>query len=82
MYSACRVILVHLVAEDFVLASLPQHCWEDLVVDCLLAVDYCLGSGLGYFWLNLVGYWGMAGWDGFAVQTAVPLEQVEQGRGL
>ena len=43
-----------------------------LVVDHLLVVDYWLGSGVGCFWLALVGYWGLAGWDVFAVQTPVP----------
>ena len=75
-------VLVHLVVEDFGLADLSRHCWEDLVVDRLLAVDCCLGSRVSYSWLALVGYWGLAGWDGFAVQTPVPMEQVDQGQGL
>ena len=75
-------LLVHLVAEYFGLVGLPQYCWEDLVVDRLLVVDCCLGSGVGYSWLALVGYWGLAGWDNFAVQTPVPTEQVEQEQGL
>ena len=45
-----------LVVEDFGLASFPRHCWEGLVVDRLPTVDCCLGFGLGYFWLSLVGY--------------------------
>ena len=53
-----------------------------MVVDHLPAVDYWLGSGVCCFWLALFGYWGLAGWDGFVVQTPVPTEQVEQGRGL
>ena len=71
-----------MVAEDFGLASLPRHCWEGLVVDRLPAVDYCLGFGLGYFWLSRVGYWGLAGWDGFAMQTPVLKVLAEYGRGL
>ena len=35
-----------------------------------------------FSWLALVGYWGLAGWDGFVVQTPVPMEQVEQEWGL
>ena len=50
---------MRLVAEDFGLAGLPRHCWEGLVVDHLPVVDCCLGFGLGYFWLALVGYWGL-----------------------
>ena len=38
-----------------------------------------LGFGLGYSCLSLVGYWGLDGWDGFAVQTPFPMEKVEQG---
>ena len=68
---------MHLVVEDFGLAGSPWHCWEDLVVDRLPVVGCCLGSKLGYLWLAFVGYWGLAGWDGFAVQTPVPMEQVE-----
>ena len=45
-------------------------------------VDCCLGFGVGYSWLALVGYWGQAGWDSFAVRTLVPMERVEWGRGL
>ena len=55
---------------------------EGLVVDHLPAVDCCLGSEVSYSWLALVGYWGLAGWDSLVVQTPVPMEQVEQGRGL
>ena len=29
-----------------------------------------------------VGYWGLASWDGFVVQTLVPMERVEQEQGL
>ena len=56
-----------MVVEDFGLAGFPRHCWEDLVVDHLPVVDCCLGFRLGYFWISLDGYWGLAGWDGFAV---------------
>ena len=77
LYATEHCILVHLVIEDFGLAGSLWHCWEDLVVDRLLAADCCLGSRVGYSWLALVGYWGLAGWDGFAVQTPVPMEQVE-----
>ena len=70
-------MLVHLVVEDFGMTSLLQHCWEDLVVDLLPAVDCCLGSRIDYSWLSLVGYWGLVGWDGFVVKTLVPMEQVE-----
>ena len=73
-YATERCVLVHLVVEDFGLASSPRHCWEDSVVDHLAVVDCCLGSGVDYSWLALVGYWGLAGWDGFVVQTPVPLE--------
>ena len=66
-----------MVAEDFGLAGLPRNCWEDLVVDRLPTVDCCLRFRFGYSWLALVGYWGLAGWDGFVVQTLVPMEQVE-----
>ena len=48
LYTMGRCVLVHLVEEDFGLASLPRHYWEGLVVDHLLAVDYCLGSEVGY----------------------------------
>ena len=71
-----------MVAEDFELDSLPRCCWEDLVVDHLLVVGCFLDSCLGCFCLALVSYWGMAGWDGFVVQTLVPKEQVELGWGL
>ena len=70
-------VLVHLVVEDFGLASLLQHCWGDLVVDHLPAVDCCLGFGVNYSWLALVGYWGLVGWDGFVVKTPIPTEEVE-----
>ena len=79
LYAMECCISVHLVVEDFGLASSPRHCWEDLVVDRLLAVDWFLGSKVGYSWLSLVGYWGLAGWDYFVVQTPVPMEQVEHG---
>ena len=68
---------MHFAAEDFALAVLPWHCWEGLVVDRLPVIDCFLGPRLSYFWLSLVGYWGLAGWDGFVVQTPVPMEQVE-----
>ena len=71
-----------MVTGGFELVSLPYHCWEDLVVDCLLVVGYCLNFGLSCFWLALVGYWGLVGWDGFAVKTLVPKVLVELGRGL
>ena len=82
--------LVHLVVRGFGLVNLPWHCWEGLVVDCLpvvgyflgCGVDYCLGFGVSYFWLALVGYWGLASWDSFVVQTPIPTEQVEKGRGI
>ena len=82
MYSAhrpcilCTVsyVSVHLVDEGFGLDGLPQYCWEDLVVDRILVVGCCLGSGVGYSWLALVGYWGLASWDDFVVQTPVPME--------
>ena len=70
-------VLMHLVIEDFGLAGSPWHCSEDLVVDRLPEVDFFLGFGVGYSWLSLVGYWGLVGWDGFAVQTPVPMELVE-----
>ena len=60
--------------EDFGLVGSPQHCWENFVVDRLPMVGCFLGSGIGYSWLALVGYWGLAGWDGFVVQTPVPME--------
>ena len=69
-------------AEDFGPTCFPQHCWEGLVVDRLPSIDCFLGSGLDYFWLALVCYWGLAGWDDFVVQILVPTEQVEWGRGL
>ena len=34
------------------------------------------------FELSLIDCWGQAGWDGFVVQTLVPTEWVERGRGL
>ena len=77
LYAMECCILVHLIIEDIGWASSLWHCWEDLVVDRLPAVDFCLGSEVGYSWLTLVGYWGLAGWDGFVVQTPVPMEQVE-----
>ena len=58
LFATERCILVHLVVEDFGLAGLPRHCWEDLVVDCLPAVDCFLGSGVSYSWLSLVAYLG------------------------
>ena len=82
LYATESCVLVHLVIENFGLAGLLRHYWEDLVVDLLPVVDCCLGSGVGYSWLALVGYWGLAGWYSFAVQTPVPMEKVEQGRGL
>ena len=41
-----------------------------------------LNSQIGCFWLSLVGCWGLVGWDGFVVQTLVPMEWVEQGWGI
>ena len=79
LYAMERCILVHLVVKYFGLANLPWHCWEDSVVDHLPAVGCFLGSGLVYSWLSLVGYWGQAGWDGFAMQTPIPMEQ---GQGI
>ena len=82
LYARENCVLVHLVVEDFGLVGLSRHCWEDLVVDRLPVVGCCLGSRVGYSWLSLVGYWGLVGWDGFAVQTPILMEQVEQGWGL
>ena len=65
---------MHLVVEDFGLADSPRNCWEDLVVDRLLAIDCCLGPWVDYSWLAFVGCWGLAGWDSFAVQTPIPME--------
>ena len=76
LYATERCVLVHLVVEDFGLADLPQHYWEYLVVECLPVVGCCLGFEVGYSWLALVGYWGLAGWDGFVVQTHIPMEHV------
>ena len=81
-YATGHCVSVHLVVEDFGLAGLPRHCWEDLVVDHLLVVDYCLGSGVSCFWIALVGYWGLAGWDSFAMQTPVLKVLEEWGWGL
>ena len=75
-------VLVHLVVGDFGQVGLLRHCWEDLVVDRIPAVSYCLGSKVNYFGLALIDCWGKAGWDGFVVQTLVPTEWVEQGQGL
>ena len=66
--------MVHLVVEDFGLVGLPWHCWEDLVVDRLPVVDCYLSFGVDYSWLALVDYSGLACWDGFVVQTPVPME--------
>ena len=82
LYTTGCFVSVHLVMEDFGLAGFPRHCWEDLVVDRLPMVDCCLGSGVSYSYLSLVGYLGLASWDSFAVQTPVPMEQVELGSGL
>ena len=71
-----RCVFVHLVVEDFGLAGLLQHCWEDLVVDHPPMVHCFLGFEVGYSWLSLVGYWGLTGWDGFVVKTPVPMEWV------
>ena len=49
LYTMEHCILVHLVVEDFRLASSLWHCWEDLVVDRLPVVGYWLGSGVDYF---------------------------------
>ena len=48
LYTMELCVLVHLVMEDFGIAGLSWHCWEGLVVYLLLAVDYFLGSGVGY----------------------------------
>ena len=69
--ATARCAMVRLVVVDFGLAGLPWHCWEDLVVDHLPMVDCFFGSRLSYFWLALVGYWGLDGWDGFAMQTPI-----------
>ena len=79
LYAMDRCVLVHLVIEDFGLVCFPQNYWEDLVVDCLPAVNCFLGFRVGYSWLSLVAYWRLASWDGFVVQTPIPMEQ---GRGL
>ena len=55
-YATGHYVSVHLVLEDFGLARLPRHCWEGLVFNCLPAVDCFLGSGVGYFWIALIGY--------------------------
>ena len=67
LYATRCYVSVQLVMEDFWLDGLPWHCWEGLVVDRLPMVDCFLGSGVSYSWLSLVGYWGLAGWDGFAM---------------
>ena len=82
LYTTECCILVHLVVEDFGPTDFPWHCWEDLLVDHLPVIDCFLGSRVSYSWLSLVGYWGLDGWYSFAVQTPVPMEQLEQGRGL
>ena len=87
VYKGClctteRCVLVHSIVGGFGRVGLLWHCWEGLVVDRLPTVDYWLGSKVDCFWLALVGYWGMAGWDGFVVQTPIPTEQVEPGRGI
>ena len=46
LYATEHCILVHLVVEDFGLASFSRHYWEDLVVDRLLVVDCFLGFGV------------------------------------
>ena len=69
-----RCVSMHLVIEDFWLVGSPRHCWEDLVVDHLPVVDYWLGSKVGCFWLSLVGYWVLASWGGFVLQTPIPME--------
>ena len=82
LYAIEHCILVHLVVEDFGLAGSLRHCWEEWVVEHLLAVDCFLDSRVGYSWLSLVGCWGLVGWDDFAVQTPVPIEWKEWERGL
>ena len=72
LYAIGHCISIHLVVEGFGLAGLLQHCWEGLFVDRLPALDCCLGFGVGYSYLALDGYWGLASWDGFVVQTLVP----------
>ena len=74
LYATEHYVLVHLVVEDFGLAGSLWHCWEDLVVDHLPMIGCCLGSGVSYSWLSLVGYWGLAGWDGFSMQTPIPMK--------
>ena len=49
-----------MVTEDFGLVDFPWHCWEDLVVDRLPAVDYLFGSRVDYSYISLVGYLGLA----------------------
>ena len=63
-----------LVAEDFGLSGFPRHCWESLVVDRLPTVDCFLSSRVSYSYLSLIDYWGLAGWDGFVVQTPILME--------
>ena len=82
LYATEHYVLVHLVVEDFGMAGSQRHCWEDLFVDCFPAVDCCLNSRVSYSLLALVGYWGLVGWDGFVVQTPIPMEKVELGQGL
>ena len=53
-----RRVLVHLVMGGFGWVGSLQHCWEDLVVDCLPTVGYWLGSGVDYSELALVDCWG------------------------
>ena len=82
LYATGRCVLVRLVMGDFGQVSFPWHCWVGLVVDHLPAVNYWLGFGVDYSDPALVDYWGLAGWDGYVVQTPVPMERVEQGWGL
>ena len=82
LYTMERCVLVRLVVGGFELVSLPRHCWEGSVVDHLLMVGCCLDSWLSYLWLSLVGFVGMVGWDGFAMQTLDPKLLAELGWGL
>ena len=49
LYAMRHYVSVHLVMEDFGLASLLWHCWEGLVVDRLPTVDYWIGFEVGCF---------------------------------
>ena len=49
LFTTGNYVLVHLVMEDFGLASFSWHYWEGLVVDYLPMVDYFLGTRVDYF---------------------------------